>query len=94
MLAGLRAESGDLGNHQLAAGGEQLTGPGVAVGAERARTEARRRQMNGSRVAVPIAGDLAEDPVAAASVGQGDSRTQLRLRQIREWERNENYPAG
>lgn len=27
LLAGLRAENGDFSNHQLAAGGEQLTGP-------------------------------------------------------------------
>src|SRR6266508_1737636 len=94
VLAGLRAENDDFSNHQLPAGGEQLAGASVAVGTERARTKAGRRQMNGSRVTVRIAGDLAEDPVAAASVGQGDSRTQLRLRQIREWERNDNYPAG
>src|SRR5712691_6012804 len=77
LLAGLRAESGDFSNHQLSAGSEQLARPGVALGAERAGPEARRCQMNGSRVAVRIAGDLAEDPVAAASVGQGDSRPQL-----------------
>ena len=55
---------------------------------------------SGSTIAGPIqsarrsAGDLAEDPVASASVTQGDGRTQLCLRQIREWERNEDYPAG
>ena len=94
LLAGLWPENGDFTNHQLSAGGEQLTRAGVAVGTERARPEAGRRQMNGARVAVRIACNLTEDLVAPASVGQGDGRTQLRLRQSREWERNEDYPAG
>ena len=94
LLAGFWPKNGNFTNHQLPAGSEQLAGAGVAVGTERARPEAGRRQMHGARVAVRIARNLAEDPVAPASVGQGDGRTQLRLRQIREWERNEDYPAG
>jgi hypothetical protein len=94
LVLGVRTEDGDLSNHQLLVGGEELTRPGVAVSAERARTEARRCQVNRSRIAVRVAGDLAEDPVATTSVGQSDSRTQLSLGQVREWERNENYRAG
>ena len=64
LLAGLWPENGDFTNHQLPAGGEQLTGAGPAVGTERVRPEAGRRQMNGARVAVRIACNLTEDPVA------------------------------
>lgn len=94
LVAGVSAEDGDLSNHQLLVGGEELAGPGVAVGAERARTEACRRQVNGSRIAVGIASDLAQDPVTATGVGQSDSWAQLSLGQVREWKRNEDYRAG
>jgi hypothetical protein len=93
LVASVRAERGDLSHHQLLVGSEELARPGVAVRVERARTEARRRQVNRSRVAVRIAGDLAEDPVAATSVGQNDSRAQPGLGQVREWEGNEHYRA-
>jgi hypothetical protein len=91
---GLSMENSDFGNHQLVAGREQLTGTSVAVGPERTRLEAGWRQMNGLRVTVLIARDLAKDPVTPTSSGQGDGRAQLRLREIREGERNEDYPAG
>jgi hypothetical protein len=94
VLAGIRSQRGDFSYHQISAGSEQLAWPGIAVGAERARAEARWRQMHGSWVAIRIARNLAEDPVAAAGIGQDDGRPELRLRQIRERERDENYPAG
>jgi len=94
LFAGVSGEDGDLGDHQLLAGGEELARPGVAVRPERPRTEARLRQLNSARIAIRVAGDLAEDPVRAPGVGQSDSRAQLGLRQVGEWERNENYRAG
>src|SRR5438034_6006960 len=93
-LAGLGVENGDLSDHQLPAGGEQLARPRVAVGTQRARVEARRGQVNRPWIAVGIAGDLAENPVVSTGIGQGNGRTQLRLREIREGERDEDYPSG
>jgi hypothetical protein len=94
VLAGLGIQGSDFSNHQISAGGEQLAWSRVAVGAKRARGEARRWQVHGRWVAVWVARNLAEDPVATAGVGQDGGRPELRLREIGEREGDENYPAG
>jgi hypothetical protein len=91
---GLGIQDGDFSNHQVSAGSKQLAWPGVAIGAKRARDEARRWQVDGARIAVWAARNLAEDPVPTAGVGQNGGRPELRLREIGERERDENYPAG
>jgi hypothetical protein len=92
--ARLGIQGGDFSNHQISAGDEQFAWPRVAVRAKRARREARRRQVDGAWVAVSVARDLAEDPVTTACVGQDCGRSELRLREIGERERDEDYPAG
>jgi len=94
VLASLGIQSGDFSHHQISAGGEQLPRPGIAVGAKRARREARRRKVDSARVAVGVARNLAQDPVTTARVGQDGGWPELGLREIGERERNENYPAG
>src|SRR3990172_3488957 len=70
LLEGLVHQSRNLSDHQIRAGRKQLARPRVAVGAKRARSEARWCQVNGSWVAVRVAGDMTEDPITAAGVGQ------------------------
>jgi hypothetical protein len=94
MLTRLRIQDSDFGNHQISAGGEQFAWPGVAVGAKRARREARRRQVDRSGVTVWVARDLTEDPVITTGVGQDGGWPELRLREIGKRKRDENYPAG
>jgi hypothetical protein len=82
LLEGLERQSRNLSDHQDRAGRKQLARPREADGAKRTGSEARWCQVHGSWVAVRVAGDLTEDPIAAASVSQDDSRPQLRLREI------------
>ena len=91
---GLGHQGGDFSNHQISAGGEQLPWPGVAVRAKRARSKAGRQQVDSPWVAIWVTRHLAEDPVTTAGVGQDGSRPELRLREIGERKRDENYPAG
>jgi hypothetical protein len=94
MLAGVGIQGGDFSHHQISAGGEQFSRPRIAIGAKRARREARRWKVDSTRVAVSIACNLAQDPVTTACVGQDGCRPELGLREIGERERDENYPAG
>jgi len=61
MVKAAAVRGSNLSDDQLLARGEELARSGVALRAERAGSEAGRREMNGSRVTVRIAGDLAED---------------------------------
>jgi hypothetical protein len=72
-------------------GGEQLSRAGVADALKRAIGKSGIRQLEGAWISVRIARDLAEDVIASSRVGQHNGWTELRLRQIGEWEWNENY---
>lgn len=91
LYVGLGIQNGDLSNHQLTAGREQFARTRVAVGAERpeSKLDTVKRTARES-----VARDLAEDPVVSTRIRQGDGRTQLCLREIREREGHENYRAG
>ncbi len=54
LLERLVRQSRNLSDHQVRAGREQLARPGVAVGAKRAKAEARWCQANGSLVAIRL----------------------------------------
>src|SRR5262249_5234645 len=58
------------------------------------RREVRGIQGDRSRVAVWAARDLTEDPVPAPHIGETDGRPDLRLRQVRKREGNQDYFPG
>ena len=75
-------------------GGEQLARPREADPLERPLREVRGRKLLGKRVRVWIAGDLAQDEVAAPGISQDERRPILLSGQIREWKPNQDYGAG
>jgi hypothetical protein len=73
---------------------EELPGSGIAGDEQTARVEVGLTEGNCQWVAVRIAGDLTEDPIAPSGGGKTHGRTDLRLRQIGERERDEYYFPG
>ncbi len=66
-----------------------LPGRRVALGPKRTAGEARLDQRNRSRVPIRVAGNLAENPIVTARVGEDNGRPQLCLRQIRKGKRHD-----
>ena len=87
----VRAELAYLSRNQTRVRGEELAGPGIARLLETARSEAGRDQLDGSRVRVGIARDLAEKEVVPIRIGQDDRGSELAAAQVREGEPDENY---
>jgi len=80
-------QNADLRDDQFLTASEKLPWPGVACDAKGPRGEAVRGKFDSMGTPVRIAYDLAQNPVRTAGVSKNHSRSEFRLRQIRE--RNE-----
>ena len=75
-------------------GSEQLAWARETDALERSLGEVSSSELHRERVGVRIAGDLAQDEVAASRITENERRTKLRSGQIRERKPNQNYGAG
>ena len=79
---------------QALVGGEQLPKSSETHALQRADGKVRLAKLDGDRVTVRIARDLAQHEIATACRGQYQRRAQLRPGQIRERKADEDYCAG
>jgi hypothetical protein len=84
------AKNTNLSYHQTDAGGEQFAGTDKACCSESSTLEIIIGEDNRPRILVRVARDLAQNPVAFAGIRQHQSRSKLRLRQIRERKWNQD----